>query len=273
MIKSITLPNGRSARFGRHRPVTERPQLRLKNYLRKSLPSPPDAVDYSTLAMAALTEVYENDTLGDCVIAAQAHLVGIFTANANAGSPVIFTDDQIISRYSAIGGYVPGDPSTDNGCSMATALYSWQFIGMMPDHPKDAKHKIAGSLSVDPSNVEEMQSAIWLFENLDIGMDLPDAWVNPSPSASGFTWDVAGPPDPENGHDVAGFGYNTSGVIFDTWGMIGTLTWAAIAEYAQWANGGELYTVISHDMIERAQQIAPNGFNWQQLLADFASLT
>ena len=103
-------------------------------------------------------------------------------------------------------------------------------------------------------------------------MELPDAWVSPTPSASGFTWGVAGDADADNGHDVPAFGYNATGAIFDTWGMIGTLTWGAIEEYANGSNGGELYTVVSMDSINKAKQLAPNGFDFTQLLADFQSL-
>jgi hypothetical protein len=58
--------------------------------------------------------MYLNDALGDCVEAGQGHVVGVLTGNA-AGTPFIFTDAQMQAIYSAEAGYVPGDPSTDNG--------------------------------------------------------------------------------------------------------------------------------------------------------------
>lgn len=272
-VKSIKHPiTGQTVRFGRKRPVVHFPRLSLGNYLMKSLPAPPSTVDYSPDAMAALGLMYENDTLGDCVIAAQAHLVGVFTGNANSGSPVIFSDGQIISRYSQIGGYVPGDSSTDNGCDMQVALAFWQQHGMMPAHPMVNKHRIAGWMAVNPASMTEMMTALWLFENLSIGMELPDKWVSPFPSTSGFVWNVAGPADPNNGHNVPGLGYSSAGVMIDSWGMLGTLTWDAVAEYAASKNGGELYTVIATDTIEKAQQKAPAGFDFSQLMADFDSL-
>ena len=48
----------------------------------------------------------------------------------------------------------------------------------------------------------------------------------------GFVWDVAGPANPDNGHCFVGVGYTDIGVVIDSWGMLGTITWAAIAAYA-----------------------------------------
>jgi hypothetical protein len=72
-------------------------------------------------ANAALAQVYANDSLGDCVIADIAHVVGVFTGGAGP-EPFIYTRDQIITIYSAIGGYNPADPSTDQRCDEQTAL-------------------------------------------------------------------------------------------------------------------------------------------------------
>ena len=110
-----------------------------------------------------------------------------------------------------------------------------------------------------------------MFENLYCGLELPDEWLDPQP-VPGFVWDAAGPPNPDNGHCVAGFGYDSNGVIISTRGMEGRMTDAAIAKYLSQNEHGDLYTVISHDAINRATQRAPNGFDWSQLVADFDSL-
>jgi len=188
--------------------------------------------------------------------------------------PFLYSNKEIIGLYSAIGGYVPGDPATDQGCDEQTALNYWENNGALPPHTtsKTGAHKIAGWMTVDATNVEECQTAMWLFENLYFGLELPDAWINPAPSASGFTWDVAGASDPNNGHCVVGVGYNANGIVIDTWGMTGLMTTAAVAMYPTPANNGELYTVVSQDAISTATQKAPSGFDWSQLIADFDSM-
>ena len=253
-------------RFGRNRPIARGPRLSLRNYLMQSAPAPPPTCDYRAKGYKALSQMYGNDTLGDCVIAGIGHLVGCFTGNSGAGE-VILTPKEIIALYSAIGGYVPGDASTDNGCDEVTALNYWENNGA-----PTGLHRISGWLAVDPTNPVEVRTALWLFENLVFGVELPDAWVNPFPAGSNFTWDLAGAPDPNNGHCVVGCGYAARGVVIDTWGIAGVMTDAAIAYYADSEQGGALYTVLSPDTIGKAQAKAPNGFDWSQLLADFDSM-
>ncbi len=273
-IKTVRHPaSGHTFKLGRNRPVARCPRFALKNYLTRSMPAPPAAIDYAKDATAALSQIYDNDTLGDCVIAGMAHVVGVLTGNSGV-KPFLYSNAEIIGLYSAIGGYVPGQPSTDRGCDEQTALNYWENNGALP--PKTTSptgaHKIAGWMTVDSSNLEECQTALWLFENLYFGLELPDAWINPMPSASGFVWDVAGDPDPQNGHCVVGVGYTAAGITIDTWGMTGLMTNAAVAKYPTQASGGELYTVVSMDAISKANEKAPSGFDWSQLVADFDSM-
>src|SRR5579862_9219459 len=183
-VKTIQHPDEkRTFKLGRKRPVARCPRMSLRNYLTRGIPAPPATCDYSAKAASALSKVYKNDTLGDCVIAGIAHVVGVLTGNTGA-KPFIYTDQQIITLYSAIGGYVPGDAATDQGCDEQTALNYWENNGA-PAGP----HKIAGWLSVNGADPVEVRTALWLFENLYFGMELPDHWISPMPSASGFTWD------------------------------------------------------------------------------------
>ncbi len=255
-------------RLGRNRPVARCPRLSLKNYLMRGLPAPPANQDYSKKAAKALSQMYLNNQLGDCVIAGMAHVVGVFTGNAG-GPTVIYNSTEIIQLYSAIGGYVPGHPNTDHGCDEQTALNYWQQHGAPTP---SGSHEIAGWLSVNGADRSEYRTALWLFENLYFGLELPNAWINPFPSAPGFVWNVAGPAVPTNGHCVAGVGYTPKGVTICTWGMLGLMTDAAVAKYATTVGAGELYTVVSHDALERATEKAPNGFDWSQLVADFDSM-
>ena len=265
-LKQLFAPHlNRTVKMGRRRPVARGPRLFLKNYLRLAkLPPPPPSQDYSRAARPVLSNVYLNDQLGDCVIAGGYHVVGVETGNAD--DLFTATDQQITADYSAIGGYVPGDANTDNGCDEATALNYWTERGFADGT------KLLGWLAVDPTDRQEVAAALYLFENLFFGMELPDAWVNPMPSGSGFTWDVAGASDPANGHCVIGAGYNPDGVTIDTWGLLGTLTWNAIAQYCAAANNGELYVMLTPDQLEKGQSKAPNGVDWADLVKDFNSI-
>lgn len=273
MLKTIAHPvTGKTFKMGRRRPIAPGPRFQFRNYVKPSLPAPPETCDYTKPALTELANIYENDELGDCVIACMAHLEGILTADA--GVPAAsFSNDQITALYSAIGGYVPGDPSTDNGCDEQTALNYWQHRGLVQSKKPTQRHKCSAWMSVDGSNPTEVRTALWLFENLVFGMELPNNWINPMPTGSGFLWGgTRAEPDPDNGHCVCGVGYDPDAVDIDSWGMLGGITYGAIGRYAVPSANGELYTVISQDGIAQATQKAPNGFDWAQLLADFASM-
>lgn len=268
MVKVITHPvTGRTFKLGRRKPPQlPRRRLFLRNYLSNALPAPPASVSYSEKAAACLEQVLCNDTLGDCTAAGAFHIVG--TVLGNAGTPVTWTDDEVIAFYSASTGYVPGKEATDQGGDEVTVLNYWRDYGLLAD----GSHKSAGHLVVDATNTTEVQAAIWLFENVYFGISLPDAWINPMPEGSGFTWDVAGPAIENNGHCFVGIGYDSIGPDVDTWGMLGKVTWDAVSAYCVNAKGGELHTVLSPDLIAKGAVKAPTGFDWNQLVADFDSM-
>ena len=262
MVKSIAVKN-HTVKLGRRRPIAHCPRLKLKHYIKDIML--PTQTNYAAKAAPALRQMYLNNSLGDCVIAGMAHLEGLFAANAGTALPT-FTDQQIIDLYGKVGGYNPKDPNTDQGCDEQTALNYWQHNGIGEGSP------ITGWLSIDASNITEVKTAILLFENVFFGIELPDAWVNPVPSHSGFTWDVAGDAVPDNGHCFVGVDYDNKGVKIDTWGMLGHITYKAVAKYATGHLGGELYTVLSPDMIDKATKKAPNGIDWDSLNTDFKAL-
>ena len=65
-------------------------------------------------------------------------------------------------------------------------------------------------------------------------------------------------------------GYDSTGIVVDSWGLIGHVTWAALAKYMTAAAGGELYAVISS--LEAVNDKAPNGFDFEALKADFKEI-
>lgn len=257
-------PSGK--KLGRRQPIAVHRRFKLSNYLRATtLPTPP--ASYSAYydcpaAKPIISDVYMNDQLGCCVISALLHVEG--WATANAGAPYHATEQTVVQLYSAITGYNPKDPSTDQGTNIQDALAYAQQHGL-----PDGVH-LTGSLAVDPTNDVECVTAIWLFENIFLGMGLPDKWVQNEPNESGFTWDVAGKSDPNNGHCVPSGEYDAQGnPVIATWGMTGTLTKAALSTYAAAKDGGECYTLLTPSILSKATQKAPTGFDLDQLIADF----
>jgi hypothetical protein len=266
-LKSVFAPHlNRNIKFGRKPRAPGAARLHFSDFVNHAaMPAIPPACDYSPKAASVLSDVYGNDAMGDCVIAGGYHILGVETGNAT-GTPFHATRDQIVKDYSAIGGYVPGDESTDNGCNLQDAINYWTQRGFANGT------KLLGAISINARSVHDIQAACYLFENLKFGIALPDAWVNPFPPGSGFVWDAAGAPDPNNGHDVIGFGYDSRGVLIDSWGLKGTLTWNAMSAYCGTWAGGEMYALLTADQVAKGSAKAPNGVAWSDLVAAFDAM-
>ena len=256
-------PSSFAYKFGRRKMVAPKTCMRFRDYQQLSFPEAPPSGSYRPAASTALAQMYGNDQLGDCVIAWMAHAIGTFTGNAGEET-AIFSNDQIVEIYSAIGGYNPADPSTDQGCDENTALDYWLATGFVG-------HKIAGFVSIDATNPKDCASAVWLFETLMFGVALPQPWPGQA-TGPGFVWDVAGEPDPNQNHCFGSVSWDEKGLGVETWGMDGSITYEAVAKYAVANAGGQLFSVLTPEILNRATQRAPNGFDFNQLKTDFVGM-
>lgn len=271
-MKIIQLPAGHSsglsrAHFGRLKPPpSTRRRLKLGDYVQAALPTPPASTNWAPKGQPALGNVMCNDRFGCCTCSGTGHVVA--TCTGNAGKLFTYSDAQVLAMYAAVcPGFDPNNPATDNGANEDVVLDYLTTIGFADGT------KLAGRLALNQADQNELRLGIFLFLNHYYGIDLPDAWVNPFPSGDGFIWDVAGDPDPANGHCVVGVDYNDRGIIIDSWGLLGTITWAAIAKYCSPAAGGSVQALLLPDMLPGgANPVAPNGFDWPTLQADLVAL-
>jgi hypothetical protein len=253
-------------KMGRVRPAPGR-RLNFASYAGPSLPDPPAYVHRGKAALPCLSNIYANDSLGDCTAAGAGHGIGVWRGNAGNNDPAPTVDD-VIDFYSATTGYVRGNSATDQGGDEVTVLNYWMSTGFAIKGSQTSK--IAAWCNVDATNAKQVRQAIWLAEFVYFGVELPDAWVSPMPQHNGFLWDVAGEADPNNGHCFIAASYDRY-LLNDTWGEFGYMTDAAVAKYAS-GPGGELHCCFSMESINRASQKSDSGFAWEQILADSASL-
>lgn len=241
-----------------------------------TLPSSPTTFDYTAVAPVALAMILANGPdptapagvpatgVGDCTSAGPGHAID--SATANAGTPVVVTSADAIAFYCKSCNYVIGNESTDQGGDEVTVCSVWRDQGYFAD----GSHKIAGWGALTDTEVADaafVRNCAWLFP-LMFGVELADAWLQVS--GDGFVWDV-GPgisPNPSNGHCFMALGANAQGLIIDSWGLIGTITWAAIAQFCVSTAGGNLFAILTQDLINRATQKAPEGFDWPTLVSD-----
>jgi hypothetical protein len=247
-------------KLGKKAKRIDRRTFKLSKYLKPHLPLPPAETSY--VVKVPYWPMDLNDQLGDCVVAAMAHMIQQWTFfSRGLGGMVVPTEAQVLAAYEAIGGYVVGDPSTDNGCDMLTALNYWRNTGL-------AGHKIAGFVEVDPSNLLEVRQSIWMFGNLFTGLSLPvfvqgaSDWTVPD----GGIYGNAGQPGSWGGHCVPAMAESPETLSCVTWGERLKMSHNFFGDYCD-----EAYAVLSTDWVN-SDQAAQSGFNLAQLRADIAAL-
>ena len=253
-------------KFGRIRPPAP-PKHRLSKYIDLSqLPPLPGSTNNINAVSAALHTMLGNDQYGDCVFAAGGHLVDCLTGNASAPQPgFVYTDAQAEADYSTVTGFNPNDPSTDNGANETDAFDYWHTHGFADGS------KLLAYTGLDAADVGATKASIFVLSNVFLGLELPNEYVNPFP-IEGAVWDVAGPPNPNQGHAIIALDYDTTGLQCITWGGVVTLTWAAYAKYCVTSAGGEAYSLLTADLVRKGANASPRGINWLDLLLDFATL-
>jgi len=224
--------------------------LRLANYLTPNLPLPPDSCDWTTKALPFT--MAGNDQYGDCVLAAKAHLIKLWTACQ--GKPITVSDASVVAEYQKLTGGV------DSGLVMLDILKLMKNTGIFG-------HKIGAFLAVDHQNIAEMHQGIYLFGGVDCGWALPL-------SANGKTaWSVLDPklsgknkPGSWGGHDAPMVAYSAGSAKVCTWATLYPCSDAFTKAYCD-----EMYVILSPDWVNGNAK-APNGFNLATLQSDLARL-
>jgi len=243
-------------KLGKHAPVYDRRTPRFANYIDSAIiDNPPATLDFS--AKLSNLGMMLNDTLGDCTCAAVGHMIQTWTANA--GTQVILPDADIETLYEKSCGYVPGDPSTDQGGVEVAVLRYWRDSGIFPGHT------LAGWCNVSAGNHTQMKQALQLFGAIYIGVDLPLT------AQSQSEWSVVsttgdGAPGSWGGHAVPIVGYDADTVTVITWGQLLKATWGFLDAYCDEAHGP-----LSANWIEKDGK-TPDGFYWTKLKADLLVL-
>ena len=232
-----------------------KPTIELSNHVLDGAPTPPAAVHRSNLNFKSWG-MLGNANYGSCVIAMMLHSIQAFHLDAGLPAP-IWTEEDWEYLYHEIGGWVKGDPSTDQGCDEGVAMQTWEHPGLKTH---DGTHTIAGTASFRVNNVEETKRMIWEFISPQMGYALPQ-------TAQGQTeWHITdhslqGPAAPGSwgGHGVPLWSYDPYRVRLGTWGGELLETWPFHLAYAM-----EGRVVITHEMLNR-KGVSPTGVNWTTL--------
>jgi hypothetical protein len=237
-------------KLGKLPPVHRPGALMLAAYLpAKHVPVPETVDNYSCLQHLGMML---NDQLGDCTCAGYGHAVQSWTAKN--GHEVVIPDDVILAAYEAVGGYVPGDPATDQGAVEADVLDYAMKTGF-------GGHTLDSYAVIETHSEYQMKLAMYLFGAVYTGLALPESCQDQT------LWAVvngpAGEPGSLGGHAVPLVGYDAHTATCITWGAPLKMTWAFQRRYMD-----EAYALLSHDWLDEKSQKAPNLLDWDTLKSD-----
>jgi hypothetical protein len=248
-------------KLGKTAPTPENVKLKFSAYVDESkLPKPPRVLGHTDLLPHQIG-MLANDSVGDCVVAGAAHETMLF--NAEAGRSITFTDQSCLSDYSAVTGYDPADPSTDQGTNVSEFVDYRTKVGVLDQH--GLRHRIGGSVRIDPGHLDQYAEALFLFSAVGIGVQLPDSAQQQF--AAEQPWDVVRGAQIEGGHYVPVVARTADGFwLVATWGRLQKVTDAFLTKYSD-----EAYAYLSLEFLGNNGK-SLEGFNAQQLRADLADI-
>jgi hypothetical protein len=238
-----------------------RPHLRLAPVLDEAtrvgqLAPPPASCLYADSRIT--WDMLGNDEVGDCTCAEVGHQINQLTWYGS-GTEVKPTTAQVIAFYSAITGYNPSKPSTDQGAYVQDVLAYWRKVGLIG-------HKILAYAAVDVANQTQVKQALALFGSLSVGLNFPDSAMDDF--NAGRVWDVVKGAQVEGGHCVMAVGYDAAGVDIITWGARTRVTWAFWKKYVD-----EAWAALDEDGVQKAGTYFTGLASFYDLGVQFEALT
>jgi hypothetical protein len=243
------------------RPTTPRLRCSALTRTREAVVGPPPASASWSAAVVALAKRWGmdlNDQYGCCVIAAVAHMLVCWSANA--GRVVVPSDDDVYKLFKLM------SPNLD-GCVVQDVL-DWlrqnTWCGM----------RLGNYAALDPASLPQLRDTVSLFVGgLVLGIEMPDAWVAGYEDLSKVPWTVPeGQPltgryasNPNNGHCVFVPHYELDAFWPVTWGEEKSLFLAALPYVT------EAYVCESPAMLNPSGT-TPSGLAQAALDADMAVL-
>lgn len=232
--------------------------FRLRDYLAvTTLPTPPSKFSQPAIGSWGMLG---NDQYGDCVWAGAGHETMVWDKDAN--KLVTITTQNALAAYTAVTGFNPKDPNTDQGTDMTTAASYRRKTGILDAASK--RHKVAAYLSITPGNTEELKQSVYLFNAVGIGIQFPSSAMDQFNSKK--PWTVVKGSSIEGGHYIPAIGYDASYIYVVTWGAIQKMAWSFFAKYCD-----EAIAYVSADMLNTSGK-SIEGFDATQLEADLKVL-
>lgn len=201
-----------------------------------------------------------NNTVGDCVFAGAAHETMLW--NKETKKTILFDNQGVLSDYSAVTGYNPKDPNTDQGTDVRTALTYRRNTGIIDS--ANNRHKIGAFASIEPGNWNDILEAAYAFSAVGIGFNFPDYAMDQF--NSGKIWTVKPGGTIEGGHYVPIVGHPSKNLLrVVTWGKTQLMSKAFFLKYCD-----EAWAILSPEFLLNNK--SPEGFDLNILNSILASI-
>lgn len=227
----------------------------------KELPKPPMAFGHYNRVEQFF--MLGNDRYGNCVWAGAAHEHMVWSLTG--GRPrTRFLTKNVLSDYSAVTGFNPDKPDTDQGTDMSQAASYRRKTGVISATGK--RKTIDSYVALRIGNSEQLALAMWLTGAAGIGLQLTSNAM--TQFDKGQTWSVVNKSQNEGGHYVSGVGRDRDGnFIVVTWGKTHRMSPEFYERYSD-----EAVAYISLEILNE-KNLSPEGFDAETLRKHVAKLT
>lgn len=190
-----------------------------------------------------------NNMLGCCAEAGYAHSLQVWSVAA--GKPILTVPDSSVEALYDTQGYVPGNPSTDQG----TVLQSLLTYLVQTATPVGGLPKLAAFVELDPTNEDDLNRATYESGLIYLGFTVP-SYAQQALDTLGSTLDVVPGGDQRivGGHCVISAGYRPGLREIISYGNAGYAMTTAFWKQ----NVDEAYALVSQEFCE-ANGLTPLG--------------
>jgi hypothetical protein len=222
----------------------------------------PPSVNFYSAVVAETWGMDGNHDVGDCTCAEIDHAIKAMQVTAG-NTEVVSSDTEVLDAYSAITGYDPKDPDTDQGAEMQAVRNYWRTTGFTLGGRVD---KILLFAEVPVSDTNLVEYALSRFGEVGLGFKFPLSAHEQFDA--GEPWDVVRHSHIKGGHAVALVGYDDKFYYVVTWGKVQKMTPAFFAKYVD-----EAWVQLSEDFVNSVSGEDPFHETLRQLGEQFAELT
>jgi hypothetical protein len=237
-----------AGKLGRKAP-TGAPRIKLTaDLIPTAALTPPASVDWYSKVDANTWGMDGNDDVGDCTCAEVDHSTKARQVAAG-NTEVRSSAAEVLAAYSAVTGYNPSDPSSDQGAVMQDVRDYWRKHGITLGGNLD---KITLFAAVDHADLTLIKWCVARFGAVALGFNFPASAMGQF--NAGRPWDVVPRSPLEGGHAVSMIGYDATYAYVVTWGQVQKMTWAFFRAYVE-----EAWTDISTDWVNSQSGQDPLG--------------